>query len=171
MALPEASREYRPHLSARNSESTTWTLVALSGAAWWFLSRGDSDAPGYILWLFIILVFVALGTSLGNWMDRQTILRLTSQGVEFTNGLRDVQLRWEEIRAVNLTPSRWGQSAHVVGETGHFQLRLSSEVNLLERVKEPIGFPDGQEILNEVIERSGLVRVERDQPGSYYARG
>jgi hypothetical protein len=171
MAMPEATREFRPHLSARSSEITTWTLVALTGAAWWFLSRGDSIAPSFITWMFSIFVFVALGTSLGNWMDRQTVLRLTSQGVEFSNGLRNVKLKWDAIRAVNVTPSRWGQSAHVVGETGHFQLRLSSEVNLLGRVKEPIGFADSQEILHEVIERSGLMRVEHDQPGSYYARG
>jgi hypothetical protein len=119
----------------------------------------------------LVLMLAALSISLSNWVDRQTVMRLNVNWIEFHSGLRHVRLLWSEIRQVRVSPSRWGDKVQVIGERVHFSFRTLGEVWFRDELKGRMGFERGDEILHEIIVSSGLKKVsEQDGEGSYFAR-
>jgi len=110
------SREYSPkHLPLRG-EITAWglalvvlitaTIVQVNGSQW--------AVTGLVL--AGVFVLSAGSISLGNWMDRHTVIRVDRAGVSFTNGVRHTTLAWDEIQAVRVLPAQWGaQQVQVIG--------------------------------------------------------
>jgi hypothetical protein len=119
-------------------------------------------------------LFSALSISLGNWMDRQTLLRLVSGGVEFTNGVRNTRMQWDEIRQVQVFPSRWGKKVRVIGEHAYFTFRTLGEVSVQGDIKGRMGFAAGETILAHILSSAQLKAVSRpggmNDGGYYYAR-
>ncbi len=120
--------------------------------------------------LFILLIFSAFIISLGNWMDRQTVIRMDDREVEYRNGLRQVHLRWMEIREVRVQPGKWGKKVQVYADSSYFTFHTLGEVRLRENVKGRMGFEQGEEILRQLVLRSGLEIVEQQGDDYYYAR-
>lgn len=163
-------QEFRPISTSRRSEIGSWFMVAASGFAWWILSQQGSSLAIFMILFLLLFLFLAAGTSLANWMERRTILRIQADELNFSNGLRDVSLAWNKIQQVHVMPSRWGRSVHVFGEFKHFHFKMAGNVNVLGQTSARVGFENGVEILQTIIERSGLQPVKRDQPGKFYAR-
>jgi hypothetical protein len=166
--------EYRPLLLSRRGEYIAWGAALLVAAAWFFLTLLGRSVFLAMPILEILLLFSAASMSLGNWMDRRTVLRLSDQGLSFQNGLRDIRLKWDEICKIYVIPTQWGKKAEVIGEREHFQFRTLGEVKVQGEVKGRMGFEKGDEALDYMISRSGLQQVEQpgEGPGQgyYYAR-
>ena len=162
--------EYRPALSGRKNELTGWFLVLLTGGAWWIITTRGSATSFFIPLFFVVFLVVAAGTSLSNWMERRTCLQISATGIHFQNGLRNVSLAWSEINEVHIIPSRWGQAVHVIGEDRHFHFQLAGDVTVMGKPQPRVGFLEGQQILSELFGNTQLQRVQRSQPGRYYAR-
>ncbi len=163
--------EYRPELLPRRGELIAWLLAVTVGGTWLILVANQARYTGTALILFLFLAFAAIGTSLGNWMDRRSILRLDSRGIGFKNGLRNVDLHWDEVRSLRVIPVQGGASrVQVLGEKAHFEFRTLTTLSLQGQVKGRSGFAHGQKIIDTVIEKAAL----RAQPGgdryAYYAR-
>ena len=121
--------------------------------------------------LAIVLVLAALSISLSNWVDRQTVMRLTDNWIEFHSGLRHVRIAWSEISQVRVLPSRWGDKVHVIGDRAYFSFHKLGEVWYQNELRGRMGFEKGDEILHKIIVSSDLkIVAERDGEGSYYAR-
>ncbi len=166
-----SDREYRPELIPRRGEWTAWSLALLSGISWLPLRWLSLPVSKAMLFLTIALVFAALGISLSNWVDRQTVIRLNENWIEFHSGLRHVRFLWLEIRQVRVLPSRWGDKVQVIGERAHFSFRTLGEVWFRDELKGRMGFEKGDEILNEMIDSSGLKKIaEQGGEGISYAR-
>ena len=163
-------QEYRPVSTSRRGELSGWMLVLLCGFAWWVVSRQGSSLAAFIIIFLILFLIVAAGTSLSNWMERHSVLRISSTGIDFTNGLRKVSLTWEQIEEVQVLPSRWGKSVHVIGTEGHFHFQLGVKVELIGREIDRVGFPDGEKILGELFRNTDLKQVEMDRPGRFFVR-
>jgi hypothetical protein len=119
----------------------------------------------------IVMMLAALSISLSNWVDRQTVMRLNANWIEFHSGLRNVRLLWSEIHQVRVSTSGWGDKVQVIGERAHFSFRTLGEVWFQGELKGRMGFEKGDEILREIIVSSGLKKItEQDGKGSYYAR-
>jgi len=84
------SLEYRPELISRpRGVFRLGNGAALAGyLAGTHLT--NTSIFGGLSFLTVLLVFSGMAISLGNWMDRRTILRVESNGVWFDNGLRGV---------------------------------------------------------------------------------
>jgi hypothetical protein len=164
------NEEFRPELISRRGEAIAWSLAAVSTAAWLIMRWRVSETPGAALVFVLFLLFAASSISLGNWMDRQTVLRLGVDGVAFRNGLRDVSLRWDEIWEVRVIPARWGDRVQVLGEFAHFQFRTLGEVMLQGELKGRMGFAEGETILQRILSASGLQEIEKTDQVRYYAR-
>jgi hypothetical protein len=167
--------EYRPVLLPRRGELIAWTLALLVGAAWLFLELTGRVVFLAMPVLMIFLFFSAASISLGNWMDRRSVLHLDSSGLSFQNGLRDVHLTWNEIKEVRAWPAQWGKKIEVVGEKtngvrAHFGFRTLGEVRVQGEVKGRMGFEKGEEMLQAIIQNSGLERVDHPGEGYYYTR-
>jgi len=166
-----SDREYRPELISRRGEWVAWSSALLMGIGWivlrWFGRHISIGMPLFT----IVLVFSALSISLSNWVDRQTVMRLNADWIEFHSGLRHVRLLWPEIHQVRVSPSRWGDKVQVIGERARFSFRTLGEVWFQDELKGRMGFEKGDEILHEIIVSSGLKQVsERDGEGAYYVR-
>jgi len=164
-----ACLEYRPELLSRRGEYVAWGTALLAIAAWLILYVTNTPVFGGLRLLAVLLVLSGMAISLGNWMDRRTLLRLEPDGVWFENGLRQVRLHWNKIRQVQVIPSNWGKKVHVIGEKTHFDFRTLGEVTYQGEVKGRLGFAQGEEILRHILENARLKQVPGPENCIYYA--
>jgi len=169
--MPESdTREFRPELLPRRGEWTAWALALAASAGVWLLNwSGYVPVWAWIFWVF--LLFSGLSISLGNWLDRNTVIRLDADGIRFENGLRRVRLNWREVQKVAVLPARWGKAVQVIGEKSHFEFKTLGEVQFQGEVRGRTGFLEGQAILDVILRKTGLELVEESNNAYYYARG
>jgi len=165
-----SNKELRPELLSRRGEGNAWMLafvVSLTMALlYWRLK--SVPVAAWAFWGF--LIFAAFSTSLGNWMDRKTVLRVDVDRLSFVNGLRNVNFRWDEIEKVNVFPLRWGKSVQVIGNGTHFEFRTLGEVQYQDEVRGRLGFAEGQSVLDQIIETANLVLAKEEKGRYYYSR-
>jgi hypothetical protein len=162
--------EFHPELISRRGELIAWVTSLMALSAWGILLLVGYSVHPALKFLAIFLLLSALSISLGNWMDRHTLLRMEADGVWFENGLRHTHLRWDEIQQVQVFPSNWGKKVHVLGDQAHFDFRTLGEVTIQGDVKGRMGFADGEAILKKILRETGLKQIERSGNGEYYAR-
>jgi hypothetical protein len=163
------TREFRPELLPRRGELLAW-LAGISLLVGLFLGTNRWGALPFIYWAFAgLIVFSAMSISLGNWMDRRSIIRMGADGIAFENGLRSVRLTWPEVQNVAVIPTRLGKRVQIQGAQSHFTFKTMSESTLAGQQMRT-GFADGQEILEMVLKECGLqLKAEKDGM-VYYAR-
>jgi len=147
-----------------------WGLALLVGATWLVLILSGQTVTRAVPFLASLLFLGAGSISLGNWMDRSSVIRIDQEGIFFTNKLRKVEFNWEDIQTLQVIPSRWGKKVQVIGESSHFEFRTLGEVKVQNEIMGKIGFPEGDEILHQIIVESGLQIVKRYKGEYYYAR-
>ncbi|MBN1453053.1 MAG: hypothetical protein JW963_18710 [Anaerolineales bacterium] len=169
--MPESeTREFHPELLPRRGEWTAWALaLAVSAGVWLLNQSGYVPTWAWIFWFF--LLFSGLSISLGNWLDRNTVIRLDADGIRFENGLRRVRLGWCAVQKVAVLPARWGKAVQVIGEKSHFEFKTLGEVQFQGEVRGRTGFLEGQVILDAILRETGLELVEESHSAYYYARG
>jgi hypothetical protein len=163
------TREFRPELMPRRGELMAW-LAGIGMLVGLFLATSRWGAQSFVFWMFeALLLFSAVSISLGNWMDRRSVIRMEVDGIAFENGVRSVRLNWPEVQNVAVVPTRLGKRVQVQGAQSHFTFKTMSESTLAgQQIR--TGFADGQEILDTVLKESGLqVKAEKDGM-KYYAR-
>ena len=166
----ENAQVFRPEKISRTGERNAWILAVVSWALAWGMVQA-LDAPVLLLSVFAgFLTLAAAAISLSNWIDRKTVLTLTPEGVAFRNGLRNVSLTWDQIQKVRVVPDRWGERVHVMGARAHFNFRMLGEIEFQEKLHERIGFANSDQILQTILQSSGLKLVASDEGGRYYAR-
>jgi hypothetical protein len=169
MQAPSQIQEFHPELTSRRGELIAWGSTLLVAIGWVVLAVTGNRVPGSVPFLGFLLLLAALSISLGNWMDRRTRLQLGLEGISFQNGLRRVHLKWDEIRQVQVYPSKWGQRVSVIGPDSHFEFRTLGEVKVQGEVKGRMGFAEGERILQQILAAAGLVpKPESHSTDPYY---
>ena len=159
-------QEFRPELTSRRGELMAWVSAVALGVAMFLAGRLWISIPSF-LWIFEgFLAFSALSISLGNWMDRKSVIRLGAEGIAFENGLRSVRLNWSEVQNVAVSETRMGRRVQVIGPTSHFAFKMLNELNPNGQVFRT-GFAAGQKILDTVVRSSGL-QLKSTSDGLYY---
>ncbi|MEW6716179.1 MAG: hypothetical protein AB1345_01560 [Chloroflexota bacterium] len=164
-------QEFRPEQIARRGEWTAWVFALIVGITWAMMHYIFYPLPWFSILIVFFFWFAAMSISLGNWMDRKTVLRVEENGVSFRNGLRNVCFHWDEITQVVVTPARWGAKIQVMGKGGYFAFRTLAEVKVREEVKDRFGFVQGEAILSHILKRCGLREMKKGITVRYYARG
>lgn len=175
MSIQEVRDEFRPELVSRRSELIAWGTAILVNGAWLLLLIFNQSLSFWLPILGIPLLLIAIGMSLGNWIDRKTKLKLEVEGVYFSNGLRHVSLNWDEIKEVRVLPAQWGEKVQVFGEESYFAFHTLGEVKSNGRVLGRTGFIEGEQILEHILDKSGLseskqIELGDQQEGYYYSR-
>jgi len=160
--------EYRPEILPRRGELSAWILTSLSGAAWLVMEVTSTQKYFGILILFVFFLLSALIISLGNWMDRHTQIVIHENSILFQDGLRLIDLSWDEIQHVEIYPSKWGNKVRVLGNERRINYRTLGEISLKGEVKGRMGFIDGEEITNKILDKSQLKQVNISEEGVYY---
>jgi hypothetical protein len=168
--MMQTPAEIRPESFSRRGEITAWVLEILTLVSWFALQVRGYPVPKFFIFLTTFLLISALAISLSNWSDRHTLLRLEADGVHFENGLRRVDLSWNEIQKVHIFPSNLGDRVRVTGDRKFFTFRLLGEVSLRGQVRGRMGFADGERILRHILQATGLKRFDKPGEGYYYAR-
>jgi hypothetical protein len=164
-------QEFRPELISRRGELVGWATASLTIIAWLVLHFTGNPVSILLKVMTVLLLFSALAISLGNWMDRRTLLRLEPDGVSFKNGLRNVHLRWDEIHRVEVIPSSWGNKVRVLGSQAHFDFRTLGVVKMKGEVKGQLGFHEGEQILHSILEQARLKESQGpEEDYTYYTR-
>ena len=132
------SKKYFPELLSRQGELNAWGLSVLAIAGVFFLSLREV-VPGWAWFLAGILTVSAASISLGNWMDRNTYIEITSAGITFRNSIRIVEMSWTEILEVKTLPDRWGRTVQVFGNNLYFSFTTYGEMKFRNEVKSKIG--------------------------------
>jgi hypothetical protein len=163
-------REYRPLLASRRGEGLAWLSAGLVTLVW--LALWLTNQPVYVLIPlaqsgFLLAAFLI---SLGNWVDRRTIILLDETGIRYKNGLRKVNLPWDQVLQVQVQPMSWGKRIQVKGDHGMFSFRTLAEVNMLGKLQGRFGFEKGDEILRQIVLNSGLRISEQSGEIYLYAR-
>lgn len=166
----EGAVEYRPELIPRRGERVAWGLAILACIAWLVLSLAETPVHAAIPMLAGFLILAGALISLSNWVDRRTVLRLSSKGLEFENGLRCVRLSWQEVQQVHVLPSNLGDKVRVVGKNTYFSFRTLGEVRMHGELKGRMGFAEGEKILRQIQTRAGLKSVHKPSAGDFYTR-
>jgi hypothetical protein len=160
-------REFLPECLPRRSEVTAWVFVLVVAVSLVVMSQTLGTIPT-IAWIFwALLLFAGLSISLGNWMDRRTLIRIDTDGISFCNGLRRVKLDWPEVQRVNVLPARWGRTVQVLGEKSHFEFRTLGQVEFQGEVRGRVGFVAGQDILDHILHAASL-RLSKETDGKRY---
>ncbi len=171
--LPEKiqPQDYRPVLLSRRGEVTAWILALAAGGSYFTFRRLGTN----LSWMAVVFVGIfflsAASISLGNWMDRRTVIQIRPHGIEYRNGLRRADFGWGEVSEVQVTPSRLGDQVHVIGERSHFRFRLHADIRYQGEVRGQMGFAEGEEILGIILKQNNLRPLEGETPSQYYARG
>jgi hypothetical protein len=168
-------REFTPELVSRRSEAIAWGSAIMVNGAWLLLILFNQSMSFWLPILGIPLLLIAIGISLGNWMDRKTILKMDENGVNFSNGLRHADLSWNEVKEVRVLPAQWGEKVQVFGEKAYFAFHTLGEVTSNGKVLGRTGFIDGYRILERILDKSGLseskqVDLGDQKEGYYYSR-
>jgi hypothetical protein len=163
--------EFRPVLMSRRGEWTAWGLSAAVLVVWVAQTIFKQPVLGSFIWLGFFFLLSALAISLGNWVDRRTAIRVHPDRIGFENGLRKVDLAWDQIVEVETLSSSWGERVRVYGLQGRrFDFRMLKELRLGSDVKDRTGFVQGEQILKLILDRAGLGRRQRSDGTYYYAR-
>jgi hypothetical protein len=154
---------------SRKGELLAW-LAGLGLILGLFLGSDTWGPLPVVYWAFAgFIVVSAMSISLGNWVDRRSVIRMGADGITFENGLRSVRLTWPEVQNVAVVPTRFGKRVQVQGAQSHFTFKTMSESTLGTQVMRT-GFADGQEILDIALRECGLqLKAEKDGM-VYYAR-
>jgi hypothetical protein len=161
-------QEYRPEQLSRRGEMVAWGSAFLVAVGWIILIVSRQPVLPAVVFLEIFLLLAASSISLGNWMDRKTVIQMDESGLKFQNGLRNIRLDWSQVKEVRVSPSQWGKKVQVIGDHVYFAFRTLGEVKVQGEVKGRMGFEKGEEILRQIVSNSGLEIVGQDGEGYYY---
>jgi hypothetical protein len=166
----QSTQVFRPETISRQGERNAWMMTGCALLVELVLFWRSGTLLGWLSLLMVLLLLSAVFISLSNWVDRKTMLVLEPDGVAFRNGLRSVQLTWDQIEKVRVIADRWGSRVLVSGAEANFNFRMLSQVELRGKVGGQMGFSEGEAILKEILHSSGLSLAENNDQGQYYAR-
>ena len=170
MDLVSLQGEFRPLLIPRRGEFYAWISVILVAVFWLLLNFNGNPTFVLVPLAGAGLLLAALLISLGNWVDRHTLISLDSDGIFFSNGLRKVRLIWQDVTQVRVLQTNWGKRVQVYGGNAYFTFRTLGEVNMMGKTQGRMGFENGDQILRQIILSSGLGISDRNGEGYYYVR-
>jgi len=160
------NHEYKPLLVPRRSEFNAWGLTLILLIVLIFSSlEGRGKVGGVILLVFLVLSSTTM--SIGNWIDRKTYLRIGEQSVIYFNGAREVSLPWKDISRVEIIPGKFGDKIIVSSTEKRFRFQALGKIKMSEKVSGQVGFEQGTQILETILEKSGLATAERKPADSY----
>lgn len=175
MDSAQDSSEYRPELIPRRGEVIAWLGTLIVAVAIAILVLTGNQISFWLLILGVPLILVSIGISLGNWMDRHTVMELSAQSINYRNGLRRVKFDWNEIQELRVLPAQWGKKVQVFGESAYFGFHTLGEVSADGKPLGQTGFKEGDQILRMIITKADLKLVQQVdvgdvEEGYYYAR-
>jgi len=164
------TKSYQPELLSRKGEQVAWILALVSLVSLLFLKAHFAEIPWGSYAFVILLLLAASSISLGNWMDRHTAITVNPESIAFTNGVRNTEINWDDVKEIRVMETNWGKRVQVLGKDSHFEFRTLGEVLLHGELKGRLGFKEGDEILQTLVSKTGLKETSKKEKSYYYTR-
>jgi len=160
-------RTLKPLENPRKSEYMAWIFVILLVLILIYFPASGSIRIGGILFTAFFLIS-GVFMSIGNWMSRVAELRLHEEGIRYSNGIQELEFRWEEIVRVEVYAGRFNDKISLISSERRMSFDLSIEKVLNGKPITQIGFQDGALILETILVKSGLDQKEKQFAQGYY---
>lgn len=147
---------FAPAMPNRRGEAIAWLCAAGVGIAIAVIKlRGGTVTSVSI---FLIVFFVGAGSliSLGNWMDANTTVLVSRNGLTYRNPLRTTELAWGSLESLEATSNRGGWRIVVEAQATRFAFSTSLKVRFGSRTVMLGGFPDGDRLAALIRGMAGL---------------
>jgi hypothetical protein len=108
------------------------------------------------LGLFVLFLVGAVMVSFGNWIDRQTRIRIDADQVEFHSPLRRLAIAWERVESLTAVPTASGWRILVAGNGEFFQFRTESVLGQGTDAAMPVGVQGGERLARLICSNAGL---------------
>jgi hypothetical protein len=161
--IPESDRIFKPASPNRRGEAFAWlsTLGMLAVNAILFARTGS-------LRTFPILLLLGFGLaaaliSFSNWMDGNTEVRVSPEGIHYHSPVRDIQLAWGQIGQLRAGQVGGSWRVAVEGEEGGFHFRTGTVLG--ESTARPFrfGFLEGEALVSLILGGAGLTDLRQDE--------
>lgn len=168
--LAEVEGFHQPLQSNRRGELLAWlsTLGAAIGSG--VILWRSGQAPGLGVTAFILFGLIAILISFGNWVERNTELQVTKEGVSYHSPLRRRSFSWQEVEQVRIMDSRHGWRVQVIADHGSFHYQSQGWLEFGGVDSMELGFPAGLAIAAFIQQRCHLDEQHRDGSEWVYRR-
>lgn len=158
----------RPIVGSRRPEATAW-ILALILAAVARIAPPEMQAVWFGVRAFgVYFGASALLMSVGNWLERNTVLALNSNEISLKQPMRTVHLAWKEVQRLEVRRSNQGSRVFVSGAAAQISFRLLAEVKIRDKIRDRYGFEEGEQIVSTIIEQAQLNQPRVETPTGYY---
>ena len=146
---------FRPAGANRRGEALAW-ICALGFALVAFVGSWRGGQPvRFSAELALFFVIAGAWISFGNWIDRDSEVRLTAGGIRYHSPLRTVQLGYADVQELWAIPSAASWRVIVRGLGGQFAFRTATEFRWGQRSLSA-GYPEGERLAALIRSRAGL---------------
>jgi hypothetical protein len=116
------------------------------------------EGPISSLSIFLLVFFLAAGSliSLGNWMDTNTSIVLSRDGVEYRNPLRRAYMDWGSVKSLEAMPLRAGWRMVVEADQTRFSFSTALKLRVGSRTSILGGYPNGDRLAALIRGMAGL---------------
>ena len=134
LAFPQIDREnmfgsFIPLSPSNRNELLSWASTgALAVAGYFIFTRTGSLSWFHSLFLGVCFV-VSAAISLANWLDRNTQIKTSTEGLEYHSPLRRCQMSWQTLDIVRILPFDRGLRIYVQAGNDHFTYRTDKPEN------------------------------------------
>ncbi len=143
---------YQPVPIPPRGEVVAWLFtLALAGLSGILLSR-TGTLPFWAM-LFTGLAFLlALSIRFSRWLEANTSISLTREGIHYTSPIRQHQFAWVEIDHLSAFKAGNGWRIVVQTELGGFRFQTATTLKGLRGAEVHTGYPHGDEIVGQILQ-------------------
>ncbi|TAK14220.1 MAG: hypothetical protein EPO32_02555 [Anaerolineae bacterium] len=169
--IDEKGLELRPIPGSRRPELMSWGLaVLLFGML--AIARPEAQVVIFGAWaLGLFFGLSALVMTLGNWLERNTLMILRLNGITLRQPVQSVMLNWQEVDRVEVQQGPNGERVFVRGGERHFSYRPATRVEIRGKIRDQYGFENSEKILKTILTMAKLPNTPSQLANGYsYAR-
>jgi hypothetical protein len=156
----DAKKTFRMITFNRSGERVAWLLVfALGILDAVLLSRLGSISLTALIFTILFLL-AALASSFSNWLERNTIIRVSDSGLVHQTPIRRVDMTWREIDSLRLTRRGAGWYVMVVGDRKVFTFQTPTTMKGPIGREVRTGIESGEQLAAMITRQADLVKLE-----------
>lgn len=145
---------FRPE-SGRRGELVAWGSALTLAILMTLQSLLAGEVTGMVMIFFVVVFISALLISYTNWVERNTLIHITLNSVEYASPLRKLEMTWDQINEIWLAPSRFAWRISIAGEKGHFNFHTLVSLESLGGSAR-MGFPQGEQLIAHLVRQAHL---------------
>lgn len=138
--------EFRPPPPDRRGERIAWLCTLLLGITIVIIASIQGEIPSLSILLFIIFGLAGALISFANWIESNTRILLSSEGVNFHSPLRNVALHYSMIESLWASEIGSGWRIGVLGGGERFTFRTAIRITGPRGRSIPFGIKDGKRL-------------------------